>query len=79
MSPYQSITQIWAFVMSEVLILLFVPRLTSCKSDTPQDDQGHPHLDSLRLRVPDLVKNENHSLQTHVVNMEYFEKSAIIR
>ncbi|XP_066153478.1 G1/S-specific cyclin-E [Euwallacea fornicatus] len=55
------------------------PRLMSCKSDTPQDEQGHPHLNSLRQRVPDLVKNENHSLQTHVVNMEYFEKSAIIR
>ncbi|KAH1015773.1 hypothetical protein HUJ04_007108 [Dendroctonus ponderosae] len=55
------------------------PRLTSCKSDTPQDDQGNHHFDSLRLRVPDLVKNENHSLQTHVVNMEYFEKAAILR
>lgn len=29
--------------------------------------------------MKDLVKDENHSLQTHVVNMEYFEKSAIIR
>lgn len=29
--------------------------------------------------MKNLVKDENHSLQTHVVNMEYFEKSAIIR
>lgn len=56
-----------------------ISRLMSCKSDAPQDDQSHPHLASLRRKVPDLVKNENHSLQTHVVNMEYFEKSAIIR
>lgn len=31
------------------------------------------------FKVKDLVKDENHSLQTHVINMEYFEKSAIIR
>lgn len=61
------------------LTLRIFSRLMSCKSDAPQDDQGHPHLASLRRKVPDLVKNENHSLQTHVVNMEYFEKSAIIR
>lgn len=60
-------------------LTLYISRLMSCKSDAPQDDQGHPHLASLRRKVPDLVKNENHSLQTHVVNMEYFEKSAIIR
>ncbi|XP_030756662.1 G1/S-specific cyclin-E1 [Sitophilus oryzae] len=55
------------------------PRLISCKSDTPQEDQSQPHLASIRQKVPELVKDENHSLQTHVVNMEYFEKSAIIR
>ncbi|XP_050302535.1 G1/S-specific cyclin-E1 [Anthonomus grandis grandis] len=55
------------------------PRLISCKSDTPQDDKGFPNLESKRHRIPQLVKDENHSLQTHVVNMEYFEKSAIIR
>lgn len=62
-----------------IFIFVWLYRLISCKSDTPQDDQGQPHLASIRSRVPDLVKDENHSLQTHVVNMEYFEKSAIIR
>lgn len=55
------------------------PRLISCKSDTPQEDQGQAQLASIRHNVPNLVKDENHSLQTHVVNMEYFERSAIIR
>ncbi|KAL1489143.1 hypothetical protein ABEB36_014085 [Hypothenemus hampei] len=55
------------------------PKLISCKSDTPQEEHGQPHLASVRNRVPNLVKDENHSLQTHVVNMEYFEKSAVIR
>ncbi|CAG9767254.1 unnamed protein product [Ceutorhynchus assimilis] len=55
------------------------PRLMSCKSDVPQEEHGQPHLASLKYRVPNLIKDENHSLQTHVVNMEYFEKSAILR
>ncbi|XP_060522835.1 G1/S-specific cyclin-E2 [Cylas formicarius] len=55
------------------------PRLVSCKVDSVPEDQGVKHLASVRLKVPQLVKDENHSLQTHVVNLEYFEKSAIIR
>ncbi|KAF7282087.1 cyclin E [Rhynchophorus ferrugineus] len=55
------------------------PKLVSCKTDTSEEDQGQSHLCSARHKVPQLVKDENHSLQTHVVNMEYFEKSAIIR
>ncbi|KAJ8923310.1 hypothetical protein NQ315_001868 [Exocentrus adspersus] len=55
------------------------PRLLSCKGDVSVDDHSCTSLASVRHKVKDLVKNENHSLQTHVVNMEYFEKSAIIR
>ncbi|XP_072386359.1 G1/S-specific cyclin-E [Diabrotica undecimpunctata] len=54
------------------------PKLQSCK-DSPIDDQTSTSLESIRHKVKSLVKDENHSLQTHVVNMEYFEKSAIIR
>lgn len=55
------------------------PRLLSCKGDTSVDEQSCTSLASVRYKVKDLVKDENHSLQTHVINMEYFEKSAIIR
>lgn len=55
------------------------PRLLSCKGDASADEQSCTSLESIRHKVKDLVKDENHSLQTHVVNMEYFEKSAIIR
>ncbi|KAG5899043.1 hypothetical protein JTB14_000067 [Gonioctena quinquepunctata] len=55
------------------------PKLQSCKGDPVVEDQSNTSLDSIRHTVKNLVKDENHSLQTHVVNMEYFEKSAIIR
>ncbi|XP_057658839.1 G1/S-specific cyclin-E1 [Diorhabda carinulata] len=55
------------------------PRLQSCKGDNAVDEPATNSLDSIRHNVKNLVKDENHSLQTHVVNMEYFEKSAIIR
>ncbi|CAH1115920.1 unnamed protein product [Phaedon cochleariae] len=55
------------------------PRLQSCKGDTAVEEQNTTSLDSIRHKVKNLVKDENHSLQSHVVNMEYFERSAIIR
>ncbi|KAJ8980983.1 hypothetical protein NQ317_013437 [Molorchus minor] len=55
------------------------PRLQSCKADATVDEQSCTSLASIRYRIKDLVKDENHALQTHVVNMEYFEKSTIIR
>ncbi|VEN45082.1 unnamed protein product [Callosobruchus maculatus] len=54
------------------------PRLQSCKAES-NDEAAMAILDNIRCKVKNLVKDENHSLQTHVVNMEHFEKSAIIR
>nr|CAH7752674.1 unnamed protein product [Callosobruchus chinensis] len=54
------------------------PRLQSCKAES-NDEATMAILDNIRCKVKNLVKDENHSLQTHVVNMEHFEKSAIIR
>lgn len=53
------------------------PRLLSCKSDGTYEEP--PGLAGVRKRCTNLIKDENHSLQTHVVSMEYFERSAIIR
>ncbi|CAG9856936.1 unnamed protein product [Phyllotreta striolata] len=54
------------------------PKLQSCK-DGSIEEQGSAGLENIRHKVRNLVKDENHSLQTHVVNLDYFEKSAIIR
>ncbi|XP_018320665.1 G1/S-specific cyclin-E1 isoform X1 [Agrilus planipennis] len=33
----------------------------------------------IRTKVPDLVPDENHSLQTHSVDLDYFEKATLMR
>lgn len=55
------------------------PKLISCKGEIAAEEAANRTLANIRFNVKNLVKDENHSLQTHVVNMDYFEKSAIIR
>ncbi|KAK9889476.1 hypothetical protein WA026_004750 [Henosepilachna vigintioctopunctata] len=55
------------------------PRLQSCTVDISNDEHSQRSLEVIRQNCKDVVLDENHSLQTHAVNMDFFEQSAIIR
>ncbi|XP_045481886.1 G1/S-specific cyclin-E1 [Harmonia axyridis] len=54
-------------------------RLQSCSVHIANDEQSQRSLEILRKSCKTVVPDENHSLQTHAVNMDFFEQSAIIR
>lgn len=53
------------------------PRLESCLGVPPPDDISRSTSNMNRLKSG--LKNENYSFQTHVANMDYFEKATIYR
>lgn len=53
------------------------PRLESCLGVPPPEDISRSTSDMNRLKNG--LKNENYSFQTHVANMDYFEKATIYR
>lgn len=49
------------------------PKLRSIAShDTDQQRAGGPNNGALKTSVSNLAANENHSMQTHCVDLDYF-------
>lgn len=47
-------------------------RLQSCSVHVTNDEHSQRSLEILRKGCKDIVTDENHSLQTHAVNMDFF-------
>lgn len=54
------------------------PRLHSVPS-CENEHQNNSATASLRHSVPNVVVNENHSMQTHCVDLDYFERATLLR
>lgn len=58
------------------------PRLVSMptsESDAQLASMGAPNNRTLRVAIPLLMPNENHAMQTHCVDLDYFERAVLLR
>ncbi|XP_017781654.1 PREDICTED: G1/S-specific cyclin-E [Nicrophorus vespilloides] len=65
-------------VFHHIIQKTYDPRLVSVVPFI-DDERLEGSLRFLRKNVPNIVFNENHSIQTHLINLDMFEKSVLVR
>lgn len=66
------------YIFNQVITEANDPRLLSMPHQ-PEDERLTASLNALRENNPCLVSDEAHRLQTHVIDLEYFEKTVALR